>query len=68
MMDLLQTGGVAIDITADKIIDSDVMSGMLYEQLRPYYAHMANESVTEPVLSLPHFDAQTKGVYHIVEA
>ena len=48
-------------------MDSDVMSGILYEQLRPYYAHMASESVTEPVLSMPHFDAQSKGVYQVVE-
>ena len=55
----LQTGGIHLEIRPYD--SSPTLEAVIYEQLRPYYSHLANWSINIPVISLPHFDELIKG-------
>ena len=65
----LQTGGIHLEIRASHH-SSSAFELEIYEQLLPYYSHLANASINIPVMSLPHFDTQVKGewfAYYLID-
>ncbi|KAI0235234.1 hypothetical protein LSAT2_014284 [Lamellibrachia satsuma] len=55
-----ETQGINVDINSNRIGLLDLKTKTLYEQMRPYYMHIASERVATPLLTVPYFDDNVK--------